>query len=167
MRVTLYEPALAVGGKAYAGWANAGDELFFPHIDTCCAVLIYGDNAVVGGHMGSQLPNMSAPDYSAAGRYVWTLALANHNRLNTASEGCKIVTIGESNWYGPPVQSIWSAAKPTATLAIRTASPICSKGVDVFATMDEIVVVPCGSNVRFVYRLPEDYEYLGPVNVGD
>lgn len=167
MRVTLYEPALAINGKAYAGWANQGDDLYFPHVDTCCAVLIYGNNAVVGGHMGSQLPNMAEPNYDIAGRYVWELALANHLRLNTADEGCKIVTIGESNWYSSVVHSIWGAAKPIATLALRTTAKFCYKGVDIYATMDRITVTPCGSHNSYEFTLPDDYEYVGPKNVGE
>ena len=167
MRVTLYEPALATGGKAYAGWANRGDELYFPHVDTCCALLIYGDKAVVGGHMGSQLPNMQAPNYASAGRYVWELVLANHRRLNTVEEGCKVVTIGESNWYESVVQEIWSAAQADSTLALRTTEKFCSKGVDITATLDTIVVMPCQSHNRFEFKLPGDYEYIGPKNVGE
>ena len=167
MRVTLYEPALAIDGKAYAGWANDGDELYFPHVDTCCAVLIFGDKAVVGGHMGSQLPSMSTPDYEAAGRYVWELVLANHQRLNSEGEGCKVVTIGESNWYGTVVHTLWSAATPLATLALRTTEKFCSKGVDIVATRSKILVLPCGSSGRFEFDVPEDYHYIGPNDVGE
>lgn len=166
MRITLYEPALAVSGKAYAGWANPGDELLFPHVDTCCAVLIYGDNAVVGGHMGSQLPNMGEPNYEAAGRYVWTLVHANHRRLNTETEGCKVVTIGESNWYDTVVSTIWAAVRPIATLSLRTTEKFCSKGVDIIATMEKIVVSPCGTTQQFEYSLPDDYAYPMRKDIG-
>lgn len=167
MRVTLYEPALAVDGKAYAGWANKGDELYFPHVDSCCAVLIYGDKAVVGGHMGCQLPGKGV-DYPGAGRYVWSLVLANHHRLNTRDADCTVVTIGHPNWYFHQVnQQIWTAAAPGATLALSTTEKFCSKGADIVATMEKIVVVPCGSRAAFEYKLPADGEYLGPSNVGE
>jgi hypothetical protein len=110
---------------------------------------------------------MADPNYDVAGRYVWTLVLANHQRLNTAAEGCKVVTIGESNWYKSVVHNIWAAAKPTSTLALRTTSKFCSKGVDIVATMDKIVVVPCGGSDRFEFDLPDDFEYVGPKNVGE
>jgi hypothetical protein len=167
MRVTLYEPALAINGKAYAGWAESGDELYFPHVDTCCAVLVYGNHAVVGGHMGSQLPSMDAPNYDIAGRYVWELVVANHQRLNAVDEGCKIVTIGESNWYKSVVHNIWGAVRPVGTLALRTTEKFCSKGVDIIATMDKIAVTPCGSSHSYEFALPDDYEYVGPKNVGE
>lgn len=167
MRVTLYEPALATNGKAYAGWAEPGDELFFPHVDTCCAVLIYGNHAVVGGHMGSQLPTMAAPNYDMAGRYVWELVLANHQRLNTVAEGCRVVTIGESNWYDTAVKAIWSAATPTGMLALRTTEKFCAHGVDIVATLDKITICPCGSSQSFEFAVPDDGDYVGPKSIGE
>jgi hypothetical protein len=166
MRVTLYEPALAVGGKAYAGWAKRGDELYFPHVDSCCAVLIYGDRAVVGGHMGSQLPSMPAPNYAMAGRYVWSLVVANHQRLNTAAAGCKVVTIGHANWFMEQIHyEIWSAAEATSALTLRTEKN-CPKGADIVATLDGIVVTPCGSHTAFPFALPSDGDFVGPSDVG-
>jgi hypothetical protein len=167
MRVTLYEPALAVGGKAYAGWANRGDELYFPHVDSCCAVMIYGDNAVVGGHMGSQLPSMESPNYAMAGKYVWSLVVANHRRLNTATAGCKVVMVGHPNWYMMQIQyEIWAAVDAGTALTLRTTEKFCSKGADIVATLDGIVVTPCGAHAGFQFGLPDDGEFEGPNDVG-
>lgn len=157
MRVSLYEPALAVGGKAYAGWANEDDELYFPHVDSCCALVIVGDKAAVGGHMGSQLPNAADPNYDIAGRYVWELVLANHRRLNSPDGPCTVITIGESNWYDSVVSAIWTAAQADGTLPLRTTAKFCPKGVDIVAMMKKVIVTPCGTHTHFEYAVPDGY----------
>lgn len=165
MRVTLYEPALAVNGKAYAGWANRGDELFFPHVDSCCALIIVGDKAAVGGHMGAQLPNAAAPNHRAAGRYVWELVLANHLRLNTEGADCTVITIGESNWYDGVVSDIWLAARPDVVLPLRVTAKFCQHGADVLVMMDEIRIMPCQTNHTFILPMPtenQETKDIGP-----
>jgi hypothetical protein len=157
MRVNLYEPALAVDGKAYCGFGDAGDELYFPHVDSCCALIVVGDKWMVGGHMGAQLPNDSEPNYQAAGRYVWTLVHANHTRLNGSDSPCKIITIGESNWYNGIVQSIWSTMSADAVLPLRVTAKHCSKGVNVTATMTRVSVQPCESNLTYGYDVPDEF----------
>lgn len=158
MRVTLYEPALAVGGKAYAGWANEGDELFFPHVDTCCALIIVGDKAAVGGHMSAQLPGGAALDYAGAGRYVWSLVLANHRRLNTPDAPCTVITVGETNWYTEVVSTIWSTVGPDGALPLRTTDKCCPKGADITVTMKKVTVQPCGTNITYEYAVPDGFE---------
>jgi hypothetical protein len=158
MRVTLYEPALAVNGKAYAGWANEGDELFFPHVDTCCALIIVGDKAAVGGHMGSQLPTAPEPNYDIAGRYVWELVLANHRRLNSQDAPCTVITVGETNWYDSVVASIWSAVGPDGVLPLKSTPKFCSKGIDIRVTMKQVFVQPCGTNTTITYDIPDGFQ---------
>ena len=162
MKVVLKEPAEAKNGGAYAGWANAGDELFFPHVDSCCAVLVFGDKAVVGGHMGAQWPGEAAANYPNAGRKVWELVAANHRRLNSQDEGCRVVTIGHHNWYHHEVPStIWGALKPVGTLALKITER-CPKGVDITATLTKIIVQACESNSLWEYDVPGEFEYIGP-----
>ena len=157
MRVTLYEPAAAVEGRAYAGWANWDDELYFPHVDSCCALIIVGDQAAVGGHMGAQLPGMAEPDPDFAGRNVWELVLANHLRLNTADTPCTVITIGDNNWH-EVIQAIWIAVDPDGVLPLRMINRLCPHGVNVLATRESIVVELYGTNTRFTYAVPVGME---------
>jgi len=157
MRVTLHEPAEATNGKAFAGQANPGDELFFPHVDSCCALIIVGDKVAVGGHMAAQLPGSEKTDHEAAGRHVWTQVLANHQRLNTPGASCTVVTVGESNWYAEVVSTIWTAAQPSGVLPLQITSKFCPYGADVCVTMADVMVWPCQKNVAYRYPILDDF----------
>jgi hypothetical protein len=128
----------ALRGSGYAGSVGEGDELFFPHVESCCALMVFGDKRLVGGHMGIQYPDV-AVGYAAAGKKVWTLVAAEHKRLN--SKGGALVMLGDLGWFTPDVKSeVLRVLAPTTCLFRYF--PELGGGFNVIARMDKGLAEP-------------------------
>ena len=64
-KVEILEPGKAIpANRGYAGVGDPGDELFFPAVDSCCAVAaILEDGTLIGGHLGAQWPGEKDKNY--------------------------------------------------------------------------------------------------------
>jgi len=124
----------------YKGWVKGNDVLFFPHVETCCALILFGDKFIVGGHMSLSLPE---PHYDPEGespkngRYVWQQVAADYTRLNSRKP--LLMTIGPLNWYTKEVPTIIQAVKPLGTRLLKTTWEFPA-GVDVWAYKDTVLV---------------------------
>lgn len=117
--------------------------------------------------MGLQFFLMSMFDYEVVGWYVWELVLVNYQRFNIVSEGCKVVMIGELNWYGMVVYFIWGVVKFIVMLVLRMIVKFCFKGVDIVVISSKVLVLFCGLGNCFEFDVLDDYEYVGLKNVGE
>jgi hypothetical protein len=168
MKVELLEPGKvnAKSGGIFIGSAGEGDYLLFPHVDSCIALIVYGENCLVGGHLGAQMPGAKETNYPKAGRYVWQKVAGIHANLNGKGSDCQVVTIGHPNWYIKEVVSdIWAALKPNGQLALKTTEKQ-PKGVDIMASRDKIIVKKCPNwGQTWEYTPPGEWEYVGPEDI--
>ena len=51
-KLDCVEPAYVQGSRQFVQHARAGDQLYFPHVDSCMAIVwILDDGSAVGGHV--------------------------------------------------------------------------------------------------------------------
>jgi hypothetical protein len=93
--IRCVEPALAVEGLAYLVYAEADDELLFPHVDSCLAIaFVLANGRAVGGHVAMQMPN--DPDLKP-----WANAMSIAKQMVAACKGAavvKLIMVGDANW---------------------------------------------------------------------
>lgn len=94
--IRCVEPALANAIDLSVVDVPAGQELLFPHVDTCLAMaMLLADGRTIGGHASMQAADPNAPldPYGNA-----KLMLASMNMLRGATVVTKFVLIGAGHW---------------------------------------------------------------------
>jgi hypothetical protein len=98
------EPAHAQGAALYVQHAGPGDEILFPHVDSCMAIaFILDDGTVIGGHVPAQWGPQDPLDYAGNADRVSSLMTAAFILLSdferrTHRFARKLVTLGDGNW---------------------------------------------------------------------
>lgn len=132
---TLYEPKIAQEkGTGYVGWGNLGDELFFPHVDSCCALAVVLDNhCIIGGHVPLQWGGMDDMNAAANMKKIYNLIDVTRRNHVGGRTVAGIIAVGPSHWT-IPYGAILREFDPTYSLefpALRIDTTATLNGVDV------------------------------------
>lgn len=156
---TLYEPKIALEkGTGYVGWGAVGDELFFPHVDSCCALAVVLDNkSLVGGHVPLQWGGMEDMNAGANMKKIYDLIdVTRRNHVgNRAVTG--IIAVGPAHWT-IPYGVILKNFDPDYAMefpALRIDTQATANGVDV--TIKSTVGGVTVDVVDFKSKLPKSY----------
>ena len=100
---TLYEPSIATEKSLdYVDSAVVGDELFFPHVDTCCALAaVLSNGTVVGGHVPLLWGGTNNGDAAANMPRVWGRLETLRRAINGPPTVAGIIAIGPAHWTKP------------------------------------------------------------------
>ncbi len=157
MRIELLEPGEAIPrGRGYVGVGDANDEIFFPHVDSCCAVVgVFGDGAIIGGHIGAEWPGHGL-DRAFSGQRVFSLMVANQHRVNaTGLRHLVVVYPGGTGWT-PVVSSIYGTWETDGFMDVNTGG--AARGVDVLVTHAAVTVRDCKTNLTKTFQLSDDLQ---------
>lgn len=163
---TLYEPKIAhEKGTEYVEWGAPGDVLFFPHVDSCCALaVVMDDHSMVGGHVPLQWGGME--DMNAAGNMQKVYDLIDTARRNHGGGRAVtgIIAVGPAHWT-IPYGVILKDFDPTYSMefpALRVDTQSTKNGVDVTITSTGTGVVvevqDCTTQFIKTYPMPDDLE---------
>lgn len=169
-RLTLLEPAeinnptkgrIKTAREGYAGVVRRGDEMYFHHVSSCCAVMVFGDKVLVGGHMGEFWGDETgAKNIAAAGRKVWTLIAAEHARQN--SKGGALLMVGAKPWFTEVSANIIEAIKPAFCRLYATDNFANSVNISVVLSANAkdmpINIESCESGDKASLQEPDTYD---------
>lgn len=155
MRIELLEPGEAIPrGRGYVGVGGADDEIFFPHVDSCCAVVgVFADGAIIGGHVGAQWPGREV-DREFSGQRVFSLMVANQHRVNATDLRHLVCVYPGATGWTPVVGSIYGTWYTDGFLDVDTAG--AAQGVDVLVTHTTVTVRDCKTNLTKEFQLGDD-----------
>ena len=102
-RITLYEPTIAAEHQAdYVGSAAVGSKLFFPHVDTCCALAaVLSNGTVVGGHVPLLWGGPNDGDAATNMQRVWGRLGTLRQAINGPPTVVGIIAVGPFHWTAP------------------------------------------------------------------
>lgn len=131
-------------------WSNPDDSLYFPHVDSCLAIIyITTDDEIVGGHVGAIWPGDDLAEYKGnASRII------DEMKEMVASRGSCIKQI--LFYHNPSEAGIWSEAtkllyEMATRLAIDEPNQITTyiphhpKGVDLIINAQNCLIVDCAT----------------------
>ena len=99
-RVELLEPGEAIPkGSGYVGVTDSSDasEIFFPHVDSCLAlVLILNNKRLIGGHVPQEWPG-NKPDLKFCIKKIIDLMHAQFEEVGGEIE--RLIMAGDSAWF--------------------------------------------------------------------
>ena len=164
----LYEPMIArEKGLGYVGWMDRAGELFFPHVDTCCAVAVaFENNAIIGGHV----PLVWGPKdgANASGNFKRIFDLIEVTRQNHVSKSkvrC-LYAVGPEHWRRPFSDTL-AKYDPAFSLefpALQVMTDSTANGADVRLTTDlktvSLTVIDFKTKAAKTYETPEETEEM-------
>ncbi|HEX7238937.1 MAG TPA: hypothetical protein VF263_01615 [Longimicrobiaceae bacterium] len=155
MQIELLEPGAAIPkGRGYVGVGKAGDEIFFPHVDSCCAVVgVFNDGAIIGGHIGAEWPGVGVNRAFSTQR-VFTLMTANMRRVKADEiKNLALVYPHETGW-DKEVNAILQTWYTDGFVNVDTR--MAGSGVDVLVTHTHVFVTDLKTNLTKEFVFSED-----------
>jgi hypothetical protein len=159
MQIELLEPGIAVPkGRGYVGVGDPGDTIYFPHVDSCMAIVaIFDKTRLIGGHIGAQWPGHHEVDYKFCGNQILTLMEANRKRVKADACTTLILVYPGSTGWKDVASAAYGSWSPDAMIDIDTT--FCAKGADITVTATTITLVDCKTNLSKEYAVPTgDFE---------
>ncbi len=134
-RITLYEPSIAAEQQLdYFGSAGVGDKLFFPHVDTCCALAaVLSNGTVVGGHVPLLWGGNNNGDAATNMPRVWGRLDTLRQAINGPPAVVGIIAVGPAHWTKPysVVQANFDPDFMLAFPSLRVDTQKTANGADV------------------------------------
>ncbi len=154
MRIELLEPGAAIPkGRGYVGVGKAGDEIFFPHVDSCCAVVgVFNDGAIIGGHIGAEWPG-NGVDREFAAQRVFTLMTANMRRVKADEVKYLALVYPHETGWEKPAGAILRTWYTDGFINVDTRA--AGSGVDVLVTHTHVSVTDLKTNRTVVYEFSD------------
>lgn len=148
-RVELLEPGEAIPkSRGYVGVTDPSEtsEIFFPHVDSCLAlVLILDNNRLIGGHVPQQWPGQGVPNLNFCVKKIIDLMDAELKRVGGTIQ--RLIMVGDRAWFhadrgteANTAMAQWEQYENWIQLSVE---PQGGGGTDVSVTRKSIKLVKC------------------------
>ncbi|MES2297926.1 MAG: hypothetical protein V4582_12845 [Pseudomonadota bacterium] len=140
-----------------------GDELFFPHVDSCCALaVVMADKSMVGGHIPLQWGGMDDMDAATNMQKIYDLIDVTRRNHAGGKAVAGIIAVGPAHWT-IPYGVVLAKFDPDYSMefpALRVDTQRTANGVDVTirSTVGKFVVdvVDFKTKEAKSYDMPDD-----------